>query len=253
MAGPGPCHGMKQRSRPTEQPSSSLLHPPEAQRLLAAAAADAAAPRAEFLFAPPAALHKPLAALLEDSRDLPVLFLYLNVALTTAPAALALFCAFPPATRPLPHWLGAAYLIVNYALYLARFMLSLHYSQHRRLFRKGELTWGQAWLCSGLCSTACSISWLWRLYHGSGCTCLQASLCGGCPLPQICGPSTWWRLCCWPPCLASHLVRTAAAAWMVTWAAIAIAVRALALPTCGQVVCAYDGGQLCLHMLLSPP
>lgn len=133
---------MRQRSRPTEQPPSSLLHPPEAQRLLAAAAADAAAPRAEFLFAPPAALHKPLAALLEDSRDLPILFLYLNVALTTAPAALALFCAFPPATRPMPHWLGAAYLIVNYALYLARFMLSLHYSQHRRLFRKGELRAG---------------------------------------------------------------------------------------------------------------
>lgn len=130
-------HAMR-RSRAAEPRSSGLLHPPEAQRLLAAAAADAAAPRAEFLVAPPAALHKPLAALLDDPRDLPILFLYLNVLLTTAPAAAALFYAFPPATRPLPHWLGAAYLLINYVLYLARFMLSLHYSQHRRLFRKGE-------------------------------------------------------------------------------------------------------------------
>ncbi|KAI7846206.1 hypothetical protein COHA_000276 [Chlorella ohadii] len=126
---------MRQRSTAAE-PHTGLLHPPEAQRLLAAAAADAAAPRAEFVFAPPAALHKPLAALLEDPRDLPILFLYLNVLLTTAPAAALLFYAFPPASRPLPHWLGAAYLVVNYVLYLARFMLSLHYSQHRRLFRR---------------------------------------------------------------------------------------------------------------------
>lgn len=129
---------MEQRAaRAAEQPGA-LLHPEEARRLLAAAAADASAARREYLFSPPAALHKPLAALLEDPRDLPILFLYLNVLLTTAPAAAALFWGFPPAARPLPHWLGAAYLLGSYALYLARFMLSLHYSQHRRLFRQGE-------------------------------------------------------------------------------------------------------------------
>jgi hypothetical protein len=127
----------RDRQQCAQEPAGSLLHPPEAARLLAAIAADRAAPRAEFLFAPPAPLHKPLAALLQDPRDLPILFLYLNVLLTTAPAAAALFLCFPAATRPLPHWLGAAYLIANYAAYLARFMLSLHYSQHRRLFRRG--------------------------------------------------------------------------------------------------------------------
>ncbi|KAL4425429.1 hypothetical protein ABPG75_009445 [Micractinium tetrahymenae] len=115
----------------------SLLHEPAAARLRAAAAADAAAPRADFLWAPPCWLHKPLASLLEDPRDLPILFLLLNVLLTTTPAAAALFLLFPPAARPLPHWLGAVYLLASYAAYLARFMLSLHYSQHRRLFRKG--------------------------------------------------------------------------------------------------------------------
>lgn len=137
---------MHTRSDSKRQPGdgAGLLHAPEAERLRAAAAADAAAPREEFLFAPPAALHKPLAALLADPRDLPILFLYLNVLLTTAPAAAALFTAFPPATRPLPHWLGAAYLLASYAAYLARFMLSLHYSSHRSLFRRGALfgCWG---------------------------------------------------------------------------------------------------------------
>lgn len=116
----------------------SLLDPAETEKLVAAAQSDVDALRAEFLFAPPVRLHKPLAALLEDSRDLPILFLYLNVLLTTVPAAVALFCFFPTATRPLPHWLGAAYLVANCVAYLGRFMLSLHYSQHRRLFRRGE-------------------------------------------------------------------------------------------------------------------
>lgn len=113
----------------------SLLHGPAAARLRAAAAADAAAPRADFLWAPPCWLHKPLSSLLEDPRDLPILFLLLNVLLTTVPAAAALFALFPPAARPLPHWLGAGYLAASFGAYLARFMLSLHYSQHRRLFR----------------------------------------------------------------------------------------------------------------------
>ncbi|KAL4446747.1 hypothetical protein ABPG77_007991 [Micractinium sp. CCAP 211/92] len=126
-------------SPPAQPPGAapSLLHEPAAARLRAAAAADAAAPRADFLWAPPSWLHRPLASLLDDPRDLPILFLLLNVLLTTVPAAIALFALFPPATRPLPHWLGAAYLLASFAAYLARFMLSLHYSQHRRLFRKG--------------------------------------------------------------------------------------------------------------------
>jgi hypothetical protein len=121
--------------------AASLLHAPEAKRLLNACAADAVAARAEFLWAPPAALHKPLAGLLEDPRDLPILFLYLNVLLSTAPAVASLFWGFPAAARPLPHLLGAAYLVANYVAYLGRFMLSLHYSQHRRLFKRGEAGW----------------------------------------------------------------------------------------------------------------
>lgn len=62
-------------SKRQEAGGASLLHAPEAERLLAAVASDAAAPRDEYLWAPPAVLHKPLARLLADPRDLPILFL----------------------------------------------------------------------------------------------------------------------------------------------------------------------------------
>lgn len=207
---------MEQRGdTPAKQPDG-LLHPEEARRLLAAAAADASAPRCEFHFAPPAALHKPLAALLEDPRDLPILFLYLNVLLTTAPAAAALFAAFPPATRPLPHWLGAAYLLANYVLYLARFMLSLHYSQHRRLFRQGRW-WGPEhggleWVARGAGMRGAAVPPPPAAFRLCLRTCLQA-----------CGHSTWWPPCCWRRCLGCPQVRAcnycpaawrSAAAWL---------------------------------------
>lgn len=131
--------GRAGRGEPVPAAAASLLHEPEAAKLRAAAAADAAAARREYLLAPPACLHKPLSRLLSDPRDLPILFLLINVCLTTAPAAAALFLCFPAAARPLPHWLGASYLAASYAAYLGRFMLSLHYSEHRPLFRAGAL------------------------------------------------------------------------------------------------------------------
>ncbi|KAK9820238.1 hypothetical protein WJX72_007814 [[Myrmecia] bisecta] len=45
------------------------------------------------------------------------------------PAAVALFCARPSSI------LGALYLALNYGLFLQRFLLALHFSEHRRLFQ----------------------------------------------------------------------------------------------------------------------
>ena len=93
--------------------------------------------------------------MLNDARDEPCLLLLLNVAspqpprasLASAPlggaatpplqvclvvpAAAALFAA-PPS-----HALGFLYLAATYALFLQRFMLTLHFTEHRRLFRPG--------------------------------------------------------------------------------------------------------------------
>lgn len=104
----------------------------EALRL---AAADAAAPRKEYVFAPPgAALRRRLVeSLLQDPRDEPALWLLLNVSTTSLPVAAALL-----AMRCSSHVLCGAYLVATYVTYLQRFMLTLHFAQHRRLFKRRE-------------------------------------------------------------------------------------------------------------------
>ena len=70
--------------------------------------------------------------LLQDERDLPILYLFVNVAATVLPAAIVLFCM--PAYSSL---LGPVYLVCTEVLFLERFLLALHYSQHRKLFKAG--------------------------------------------------------------------------------------------------------------------
>ena len=106
--------------------------PDERARATAAANADARATRHEYIFAPPTRLREPLLNCLSDARDAPILFLFINVAVTTVPSAIALFILRPS------HLLGALHLAVNYGLFLQRFMLALHFSEHRRLFRRGK-------------------------------------------------------------------------------------------------------------------
>lgn len=105
---------------------------PPRERAREAAAADIAAVRREYYFSPPAWLAERLLALLEDERDAPILWLLLNISLTTAPCAAALY-AFGVRS----HLLGAAYLAGTFTLYLQRFLLALHCTVHRRLFKRG--------------------------------------------------------------------------------------------------------------------
>jgi fatty acid desaturase len=91
-----------------------------------------AATRCEYLFAPPASLRALLLPLLDNPKDEALLWALLNVALLVPPAAcFFVLCA------PRCHLAGAAYLVALDSVFLQRFMLSLHFSQHRRLFRKG--------------------------------------------------------------------------------------------------------------------
>lgn len=114
---------------PASQPQSLLQ-----TRAIAAANVDLSAQRNEFLFVMPRHLENWCLPLLQDKRDLPVLCLFFNVAVTVLPAALAVYC--------LPAWshiLGPAYLAATDVLFLERFLLALHYSQHRKLFKKGDV------------------------------------------------------------------------------------------------------------------
>jgi len=70
-----------------------------------------------------------LRGLLVDDRDTPLLYLLMNVCVFVLPAAVALFCL------PASHALGGVYLAATIALFFQRFILALHYSEHRGLFR----------------------------------------------------------------------------------------------------------------------
>jgi hypothetical protein len=109
---------------------------------------DLHAARREWHVSPPAWAAPALLSCLSDARDAPLLYALLNVAAVVPPAAAALLFCAPPS-----HLLGAAYLFVMYALFVQRFMLALHYAQHRNIFRPGapRLRVVAASACVALC------------------------------------------------------------------------------------------------------
>jgi hypothetical protein len=93
---------------------------------------DLQCPRAEYLFKLPSAVVRPLLSLLVDARDEPILHLLCNQLLLVIPAVVLLF------SFARSHWWGVLYIALNYALFLQRYMLTLHFTEHRQLFRRGE-------------------------------------------------------------------------------------------------------------------
>ena len=99
-----------------------------------AALIDIRAARKECLFPLPAWAARIVISNLKDPRDEPVATLYFNVMLTAVPTASAMYAA------PASHLFGALYLVCLYALFLTRFLVALlHVTDHKPLFRKGEL------------------------------------------------------------------------------------------------------------------
>ena len=91
---------------------------------------DKHAQRCEYVFPPPRALQPLLLSLLADQRDGPALWLLLNVLTMVVPAAVCMFLWCHS------HWVGLLYLGINYATFIQRFMLTIHFTEHRPLFRK---------------------------------------------------------------------------------------------------------------------
>jgi len=73
-----------------------------------------------------------LCACLNDARDWPMVVLTSNVLCSTVLAVAALW-ALPPLSA-YANWLGLAYVVLNTALFDARFILCLHYSSHLKLW-----------------------------------------------------------------------------------------------------------------------
>ncbi len=93
---------------------------------------DLRAARREYVFKIPSSLSRLLLArYLKDERDEPLATCLFNI-LSFLPVTICTFCVSS-------HCLGAAHFIALYALFLQRFMLALHYSQHRPIFRRGSM------------------------------------------------------------------------------------------------------------------
>ena len=114
--------------------------------------------RNEYLFAPPAPLRRLLLPLLDNPKDETLLWSLLNVGLLVPLAAYVFLCWAPHS-----HLAGAAYLVTVYGTFLQRFMLALHYSQHRRLFRHGLGAANSVW--AALCPFFGLPPGVYRLHH----------------------------------------------------------------------------------------
>ncbi|GIL44798.1 hypothetical protein Vafri_2289 [Volvox africanus] len=86
--------------------------------------------RAEYLFKLPDHFIKPLCGMLTDVRDEPILHLICNQLILVVPSVCILFLYYRS------HLLGLVYLALNYGLFLQRYMLTLHFTEHRPLFKQ---------------------------------------------------------------------------------------------------------------------
>ena len=66
----------------------------------------------------------------QDERDLPMLYLLYNIT-TTVPLGAFVVFVLPPS-----HVVGLLYFATTYVLFLQRFILALHFSEHRKIFHK---------------------------------------------------------------------------------------------------------------------
>jgi hypothetical protein len=96
--------------------------------------ADLTADRWEYLFSLPEFVESYFLEMLVDKRDIVMVRLMMNVTLVMLPMAVLLFLwgSFHPL-------IGLAYVVINYALFIQRYVLTLHFSSHRKLFAKGNI------------------------------------------------------------------------------------------------------------------
>jgi len=95
---------------------------------------------------------------LQDPRDAIMLSLIVNIVLTCGPATFLLYL-YPS------HWMGVATWTFKLAMWLQRFILMMHYAEHRRLFKAPYHSMGKHLLnfvISPFLGIPCG---LYRLHH----------------------------------------------------------------------------------------
>jgi fatty acid desaturase len=86
-------------------------------------------PRKEALFKLPASFDEKVIPMLNDPRDILIVHLIVNIMTTVVPGALFMLLFTSS------HWYGLVYLGLTYFFFLQRFILMLHFSEHRKLFK----------------------------------------------------------------------------------------------------------------------
>lgn len=108
---------------------------------------DLTASRNEYLFRTPFLVDAML-PLLNDKRDEPMLCLQLNILQVIIPGLSCVYGLhvyeppFPTLTRNLA---GLAYIVIVCVLFLERFILCLHFSSHRSMYKVGALNHALVW------------------------------------------------------------------------------------------------------------
>lgn len=90
--------------------------------------------RREYLVAPPAFLRSMLLNIMADEQDLPIVYLMLNIICSVFPSAALLFALPNREDSWLKFGLGVAHLALVFGVFLQRFVLMLHFSEHRNVW-----------------------------------------------------------------------------------------------------------------------
>jgi fatty acid desaturase len=116
---------------------------------------DMHAQRREFFFEPPHFIKHDLVTLINDPRDFPILCLLFNITVLTIPGALLVFVLDS-------NLFGFCFWLANLLLFQERFLLGLHYSSHKSLFRCNFLNTAVVALISPFFGLPCG---LYHLHH----------------------------------------------------------------------------------------
>jgi len=126
---------------------------------------DTTSARKEYLFKMPGPLHKLLEPDLVDKRDSIMLDLLFNITVMVLPSAVFQF-VLPATLQPYRILFGLLHVALILGVFTQRFILCLHYSEHKRMFKPGSpFTALHAYAPYILCPVFGIPSGCYRLHH----------------------------------------------------------------------------------------
>jgi len=126
---------------------------------------DKTAARRETMFNAPGFVHAAIDPHLADKRDSLMIDLLFNITVIVLPSAVLQF-NLPAFLQPWATATGCLHLFIVYFFFIQRFILCLHYSEHKRLFKPSSpLTWFHSYTSFVLCPFFGIPSGVYRLHH----------------------------------------------------------------------------------------